>query len=281
MGSRIVIEQDGGVAHVRMDRPHKMNALNGAMFSALVDAAEQLADDARVRAVVLSGNGKSFCAGLDASFFQLIEQGQGLGSEGPTGRHQLVARTHGSTNQAQRAATAWRDLPVPVIAAVHGACFGGGLQVALGADMRYVAPDARLSVLEIKWGLVPDMGAFITARGLVAPDVFRALVYSGRILSGEEAASLGLATRVCADPLREALATARDIAGRSPDAIRAAKRLLNLAAHAEDAAMLLAESREQQALIGSPNQVETIRAHNAKRPAVFADATSSLADPAA
>jgi enoyl-CoA hydratase/carnithine racemase len=274
MATGIVIEVQEDVAHVRLNRPEKLNALDGAIFAGLVDASARLEHDASVRAVVLSGNGRAFCAGLDATFFDLILQGLGLGlglgDAGTTADRPLVDRTHGIANQAQRACTAWRDLSVPVIAAVHGACLGGGLQLALGADLRYAAHDALMSVLEIKWGLVPDMAGFITARGLVAPDVFRELVYTGRMLTGDEAAALGLATRACADPLSEALATARAIAGRSPDAIRAAKRLLNLADHADAAQVLLAESREQQALIGSPHQVEAIRAQAEKRAPVFA-----------
>ena len=162
-------------------------------------------------------------------------------------------------------------MPVPVIAAVHGVAFGGGFQLMLGADMRFVAPDARLAVLEIKWGLVPDMGGTQLMRHLAREDVVRELTYTGRIFSGEEAVGLGFATRVCADPRAEALAVAREIAGRNPHAVRAAKRLLNAAATSDPAAGLIQETVEQLALIGSPNQVEAVVANLQKRSPVFSD----------
>ena len=167
----------------------------------------------------------------------------------------------------------WRELPVPVIAAVHGVAFGGGLQVALGADLRYVTADTRMSVMEIKWGLVPDMAGMLLMRGLVRPDRLRELIYSGRIVTGEEACALGLATTVVDDPRAAALATARDIANRSPDAIRAAKRLMQVSEDGDGAAILLAESVEQDRLIGGANQREAVIANMEKRAAVFKPAS--------
>jgi enoyl-CoA hydratase/carnithine racemase len=177
----------------------------------------------------------------------------------------LVVRTHGISNAAQQVAMVWRDVPVPVIAAVHGVAFGGGLQVALGADIRLVSPDTRMSVMEIKWGLVPDMAGMVLMRELARADVVRELTYTGRIFSGEEALQIGFATRLCADPLAEALQMAHDIALKSPDAIRAGKRLLNGAASQTAAELLMAESVEQKALIGSPNQVEAVKANIERR----------------
>jgi enoyl-CoA hydratase/carnithine racemase len=165
----------------------------------------------------------------------------------------------------------WRELPVPVIAAVHGVAFGGGFQLALGADMRFVAPDTRMAVMEIKWGLVPDMAGLVLMRTLVRDDVARELTYSGRIFSGEEALALGFATRVCADPRAEALEFAAEIAAKNPHAIRGAKRLLNMVEDADQHAILLAESQEQGALIGKPNQVEAVMSNMQKRAAVFQD----------
>jgi enoyl-CoA hydratase/carnithine racemase len=165
----------------------------------------------------------------------------------------------------------WREVPVPVIAAVHGVAFGGGFQLALGADLRFVAPDVRMSVMEIKWGLVPDMGGALLMRDLARADVIRELTWSGRVFDGREAHALGFATRVCEDPRAEALAFAREVAGRSPDAIRAAKRLLQLSESAQPAAILQAESDEQIRLLGSPNQVEAVSANLHKRAAVFVD----------
>jgi enoyl-CoA hydratase/carnithine racemase len=269
MEERVRIEIEAGVADVRLARADKMNALDDAMFVALVAAGERLRNEPGVRAVVLSGEGRAFCAGLDMGNFGRMAQG---GSGGGGTDQGLGARTHGPANRAQYAAWVWREIPVPVIAAVHGVAFGGGLQVALGADMRFVAPDARLAVLEIKWGLVPDMAGTQLMRGLVREDVVRELTFTGRIFSGEEALSLGFATRVCADPRLEALKTAREIAGRNPHAIRAAKRLLNTAALGDHAAGLIAESVEQAALIGSPNQVEAVMSNLEKREPVFVDA---------
>jgi enoyl-CoA hydratase/carnithine racemase len=164
----------------------------------------------------------------------------------------------------------WRELPVPVIAAVHGVAFGGGFQLCLGADMRFVAPDVQLSVMEIKWGLVPDMAGVVLMRRLLRDDVAQELIFSGRIFNGQEASRLGLATRVCDDPRGEALAFAKEVAAKSPDAIRAAKRLLAVAAEGDQRAILLAETTEQAKLIGSPNQVEAVRANLEKRAPRFA-----------
>lgn len=274
MSSRIALEVAGGVAHVQLNRPQKLNALDGEMFGELVDMAADLGQRPGVRAVVLSGRGPAFCAGLDAAHFDLILRGEGLGRDGPTGDRPLRIRTHGIANRAQRAVTVWAELPVPVIAAVHGCCFGGGLQLALGADLRYVSSAARLSIMEIRWGLVPDMAGFMHARKLLAADTLAELVYSGRQVSGEEAARLGLATRVCEKPIDEALAFAGQIAAKSPDAIRAAKRLLLHSHASDDATLLLQESIEQEKLIGSPNQIEAILANNQKRPPRFSDGTS-------
>ncbi len=265
MTDRIKLEIVNGVADVRLARPDKMNALDDAMFSALIETGERLKTEAGVRAVVLSGEGRSFCAGLDTSNFA------GMASGGTRDSLVSTPRTPGGANRAQQAVMVWREVPVPVIAAVHGVAFGGGFQVALGADLRFVAPDARLSVMEIKWGLVPDMAGVVLLRGLLRDDQFRDLTYSGRIFDGEEALALGIATRVTADPRAEALAYAADIAAKNPHAIRAAKRLLNLPAEATVAEILLAESVEQTALIGSPNQVEAVMANLEKRPPRFTD----------
>lgn len=266
MTDRITVSIENGVADVRMARPDKMNALDDAMFSALIDTGERLKADGSVRAVVLSGEGRAFCAGLDTSNFAGMASGQT--------RNNLVdtPRTPGGANRAQQACMVWREVPVPVIAAVHGVAFGGGFQVALGADLRFVAPDARMSVMEIKWGLVPDMAGMVLLRPLVRDDIFRDLTYSGRIFNGEEALALGIATRLSADPRAEALAYAADVAAKSPDAIRGAKRLLNLPASATTAEILLAESVEQTALIGAPNQIEAVMANLQKRPPTFTDA---------
>ena len=254
MEDRITVDIQGGVADVRLVRVDKMNALDDAMFEALIKTGERLKTEAGVRAVVLSGAGRAFCAGLDMGNFDKMASGERKGGTGLV----ETPRTEGGSNRAQHAVMVWREIPVPVIAAVHGVAFGGGFQLALGADMRFVTPDARMAVMEIKWGLVPDMAGIALLRRLIRDDQARELTYSGRQFTGEEALSLGLATRVCADPYAEALAFARDVASKNPDAIRADKRLMNLADDGDQRAILLAESVEQSALIGSPNQIEAV-----------------------
>ncbi len=265
MNDRVTIDIQDGVADVRLVRTDKMNALDDAMFSALIEAGERLKTEAGLRAVVLSGEGRAFCAGLDMGNFGKMASGERKGGSGLVD----TDRTAGGSNRAQHAVMVWREIPVPVIAAVHGVAFGGGFQLALGADIRIVAPDTRMAVLEIKWGLVPDMAGIALLRGLVRDDQARELTFTGRIFSGEEAASLGIATCVSADPHADAMAMAREIAAKNPDAIRAGKRLLDLMADSDQKAILLEESREQAALIGSPNQVEAVMASMQKREAVF------------
>ena len=264
MNDRVVIHLDNeGVADVRLNRADKMNALDSAMIEGILAAQDQLRAEPRLRAVVLHGEGRAFCAGLDVSRFRSMaaeESGRG---------YTLADRTHGIANAPQQTAWGWRDLPVPVIAAVHGVAFGGGLQIALGADIRCVTSDVKLSVMEIKWGLVPDMAGIALLRELVRGDVARELTYSGRIINGDEAVRLGLATWAGSDPLARARELARSIARRSPDAIRAAKRLLNRSADADAAALLVTESREQERLMGSPNQIEAVRAEMEQRPPEF------------
>ncbi len=266
MEDRVRIRIDElGVADVCMVRGDKMNALDIAMFDALTAAVLQIKNEPRVRAVVLHGEGRAFCAGLDTGRFDKMASGGDGGIRDPR------PRTHGLANSAQFVAWGWRQLGVPVLAAVHGVAFGGGLQLALGADIRLITADVKMSVLEIKWGLVPDMAGVALMRGLLRDDVLRELTYTGRIVAGDEAVRIGLATRICADPYAEAMAMALDMAQRSPDALRAGKRLCNLAAHGSEAALLQAESDEQVALMGSINQTEAVRANLEKRAPQFRD----------
>ena len=272
MTDRITVELKDGVADVRLVRTDKMNALDDAMFAALVETGERLKTQKGVRAIVLSGEGRAFCAGLDMGNFGKMASGERDGGKSSTGSSLVTDnRTPGGSNRAQHAVMVWREQPVPVIAAVHGVAFGGGFQLALAADMRFVAPDAKMSVMEIKWGLVPDMAGMVLTRGLVRDDVLRELTYTGRVFEGEEAQRLGLATRVCADPRADALAVAAEIAGKSPSAIRAAKRLLELVQDGDQHAILKAERAEQAALICSPNQIESVLSNMQKRPAAYAD----------
>ncbi|KJC33440.1 crotonase/enoyl-CoA hydratase family protein [Bradyrhizobium sp. LTSP857] len=269
MEERVSISVSEGVADVRLVRADKMNALDQAMFDALVAATDRLSKDKSVRVVVLSGEGRAFCAGLDMGRFAAMKEKGGNGIPGGENRD-LTARTHGQANFPQAAVWGWRQLPVPVIAAIHGVAFGGGFQLALGADMRFLSSDARMSVMEIKWGLVPDMAGTPILASLVRDDILRDLTYTGRIFSAQEAMAYGLATRICDDPRVVALEVAREIAAKSPDAIRAAKRLLNNLS-VDPGPALLAESVEQQKLIGSANQTEAVRANLEKRAPKFAD----------
>ena len=269
MEERVSISISEGVADVRLVRADKMNALDQAMFEALVAATERLSKEKGVRVVVLSGEGRAFCAGLDMGRFAAMKEKGGNGIPGGENRD-LTKRTHGQANFPQAAVWGWRQLPVPVIAAVHGVAFGGGFQLSLGADMRFVAPDARMSIMEIKWGLVPDMAGTPILASLVRDDILRDLTYSGRIFSAQEAMNYGLATRICDDPRAVALEVAREIAEKSPDAIRAAKRLLNNLS-VDPGPALLAESVEQQKLIGSANQTEAVRSNLEKRAANYVD----------
>ena len=259
---RVRIEIEDGVAVARMVRADKHNALDAAMFTSLIETAERLSGERGVRAVVLCGDGPSFCSGLDVASFM----------SGPLSTDDLLDRDNGRiANFAQRASCDWAAVPAPVIAAVHGACFGGGLQIALGADIRIAAPDARLSVMEIRWGLVPDMGITQSLPRLVGIDVAKELTFTGRRISGQEAHQLGLVTRVAEDPIGAALELAREIAAKSPDAIRSAKRLYDEAWTANPADALVLESELQRALLGSPNQLAAVTAGMTKQPAAFED----------
>jgi enoyl-CoA hydratase/carnithine racemase len=266
---RVTMSMSDGVADVRLVRADKMNALDAAMFEALVATTERLSREKGLRAVVLSGEGRAFCAGLDMGRFAAMNENGGEGLGGGQKRD-LAARTHGLANHSQQAVWGFRQLPVPVIAAIQGVAFGGGFQLALGADMRFLTPDAEMSIMEIKWGLVPDMAGTPILASLVRDDILRELTYTGRVFSAQEAMSYGLATRICDDPRGEALSLALEIANKSPDAIRAAKRMLdNLSVDPGPA--LLAESVEQMKLMGAPNQTEAVRANIEKRAPKFVD----------
>ena len=262
MSDRVVISHERGVAHVRLNRPAKLNALDYDMFVALAEAGKSLMDDKSVRAIVLSGEGRAFCAGLDvAAMFATGEKAGDLFTRDP----------ESAANRAQRACWIWHELPVPVIAAVHTYAFGGGLQIALGADIRIISPDAKLSVMEIKWGLIPDMTGTQALRNLVRLDIAKELVFTGRLVDAQEAVRIGLATEIAEDPIKHSLAMAREIANRSPTAIRAGKRLMNASVELSVADGLALEADLQKSLLGSPNQMEAIRANMAKETPNFQD----------
>ncbi len=266
MNDRVSITVTDHIADVRLTRADKMNALDPAMFQGIIAAGEALAATKGIRAIVLSGEGRSFCAGLD-----MASMAAGGGNPSGGSANVLTDRTQGNANDFQHVAMLWRKLPVPVIAAVHGVCFGGGLQVASGADIRVIAPDARLSVMEMRWGLIPDMGGYALWRGMVRDDVLRELTYTNREFSGAEALGLGFATYVDADPLTRAMAIATEIVRKNPEAMLQAKALFNEYADMDEDAILMAESVRQAAVIRKPNQIEAVMAQMQKRAPVFKD----------
>lgn len=262
MTNRVTIAYDNHIAHVELSRPDKMNAVDQAMIDAVIAAGNEVAaSDARV--CVISGQGKGFCAGIDIG---------GLGAMiGKDPNDLLMPRTHGdgSTNQWQEVAMVWTRCPMPVIAAVHGVCYGAGMQLALGADIRIAASDARFAVMEMKWGIVPDMGGMVLLPRLVRGDVLRRLTYTAEPVDAARAEAWGLVTELADDPLAAAMALAESLTLKSPKALRAAKALIGYAeTHgAED--VLLEESRAQAGLMGTPEQMEVVAATFAKRAPVF------------
>lgn len=260
MADRVTTSIADGIADVRLARPDKMNALDPAMFEGIGVAIDALAGRQDVRCVVLSGEGRAFCAGLDMA--SMAQGGSGL-----SGRE----RNDQGAILPQHVTWGWRNLPMPVIAAVHGVAFGGGFQIMSGADIRIAAPGTRFAIREVHWGLVPDMAGFPLWRSLVRDDVLRELVFTAREFDAEEALHHGFVTRLADDPHAAAMAMAREIAGRSPHAVRGAKRLVNMAHDADPITMLEAETHEQRQVIGKPNMMEAVAANSARRAPVFAD----------
>jgi enoyl-CoA hydratase/carnithine racemase len=259
---RVSIDVEDHVAVVTLTRPEKHNALDVAMFEAITDAAERVAVEPGVRAVVLHGEGPSFCSGLDVA---------GVMAHQPGSDALMAPLREPVPNWFQRTAHRWLEVPVPVIAAIHGHCLGGGLQIAMAADVRFATPDARLAVLEVKWGLIPDMAITRTLPRLVGIDVAKELAFTGRVLNGSEAFDLGLVTHLADDPLAAARALAAEIAERSPDAVRAMKRLFDESWTGSREETLRLEADLQLTLIGTPNQLEAVRAGMTREPAEFTD----------
>jgi enoyl-CoA hydratase/carnithine racemase len=260
--ARVQVTYENHIAQVRLTRADKMNAVDQEMIDAIIAAGREVAaSDARV--AVISGEGRAFCAGIDITGLS--------GMMGKEPADVLMPRSHGegTTNQWQEVAMAWARLEIPVIAAIHGVCFGAGIQLALGCDIRIAAPGTKFAVMEMKWGIVPDMGGMVLLPKLVRSDVLRRLTYTAAPVESDQAERWGLITEIAEDPLASALSLAEMIAGKSPSAIRAAKRLIEIAESAPAEEVLLAESRLQSDLIGKPEQMEVIAAEMQKRPAVF------------
>ena len=260
MSELVTVTIKNHVADVCLNRPDKMNALSIPMFEAITATAKEIAANRDVRAVVLSGSGPIFCAGIDLNNFT-----DGDAFSDPFG----PGRGGFTPNFYQSAAWIWRDIPAPVICALHGAAYGGGLQIALGADIRIAHPQTKLSVMEIKWGLVPDMTASQTLRDLVRLDVAKELTFTGRIVEAEEAQRIGLVTSLHDSPRESALAMAATIAQSNPDAISYGKYLLNTCWHGNELTGLTAEEEIGRQLLNSENQAEAVRSQMEKRKANF------------
>ncbi|MEP2533923.1 crotonase/enoyl-CoA hydratase family protein [Shimia sp.] len=257
--ARVSVEIENHIARVTLTRGDKMNALDPEMMQAIVAAGEGLMDNDDVRVVVLSGEGKAFCAGLDVMSFGAMA--------GQDPEEMLMPRSHGNANLFQQASMVWRKLPVPVICVLQGVAYGGGCQIALGADIRIAAPDTKMSIMEMKWGIVPDMGGMALLPHLTRSDVIRRLTYTAMPFDAQQALDWGLVTQVAGAPMDVAMALAGDIALKSPSAVRAAKALIGFSEENLDDvdAVLLEESRVQSTLIGKPHQMEVIGANIQKR----------------
>mgnify|MGYP006087261299 FL=1 len=262
MANRVTLKVENGVADVRLNRPEKLNALDNAMFRSLVDTGELLKTRTDVRAVVLSGEGTSFCSGLDLSAFQKMASPDTTEAVEDESEQRM-------THLGQQAAWVWQEIDVPVIGAIAGHALGGGFQIAMGPDIRLVHPETKLSVLEIRWGLTADMGATVLLPPNVRMDVMKELFFTGKIVTGIEAVNLGLATRVSDNPHLEAMEMAHEIARKNPEAIKRMKRMLNAIEATNVATRFESERENINALIGSPNQKEAIKAYFEKRTPKF------------
>lgn len=261
----VTLTRNGPVAEVRLNRPDKMNAVDASIFEGLAERGEEIRADRSIRAVVLTGEGDNFSAGVDLSFMKTSLDAESF-------RKRALNLPGGQiANYFQRPSTVWQDVEVPVICALHGVVFGAGCQIALGADIRIAAPNTRMSIMEMRWGLVPDMGLMTTLPRLMRLDQAKDLVLTGRIVEAEEAQSLGLITRLTETPLEDARAMAQQLAAQSPDAVRAGKALLNQGWQAPAAEALALEAELQATLIAQPNQLEAIAANMQKRAPKFAD----------
>lgn len=257
--NRVTVEFREHLAVVSLNRADKYNGLDLDMMYALIDAARLIRRRREVRAVILRGDGKAFCAGLD--FATVMRK--------PLAIVRAFLPWLRKDNIFQRMCLTWRDLPVPVIAVTHGYCFGGGMQLALACDFRFSTPDCQFSIMEIKWGLIPDMSASVTLRELLPADVAMELTMTGRTIEASEALDINLISRIDEQPMLAAEQLAAAIAERSPDAIRAAKTLFRSTRHGSERRALARERRLQLGVLLGSNQREAMKANFEKRPPVF------------
>ncbi len=263
MSDSVLIKREGAIAEVWINRPDKHNAVDMSVFEGLAKAGEELRADPSVRAIILTGSGDNFCSGIDISLFT-----SGM-SPADLNKKIMEFGDGEVANTFQKPAYIWQEIEVPVIAALQGVVYGAGAQIALGADFRLAAPNTRMSVMEIKWGLIPDMSITRTLPRLVRSDVAKDLIFTGRVVEAREAAEIGLITRIVDDPLSEARAMAELILTKNPDAIRRGKRLINDSWTGDPADTLKLEAHLQTELIASSNQLEAVFANMQKRPPKF------------
>jgi len=259
-----IVKHPNKVAEVILNRPDKMNALDMPMFDAIIKAGEELNQDKSIRAIVLRGEGHVFCAGMDTANFNMDPNSE-------VNKTDLEERTFGIANKFQKVGWVWRECQVPVIAAVEKVAFGGGLQIMLGADIKYIHPATQLSIMEMKWGLIPDMAGTQLMRQQIRLDIFKELTFTNRLFTAQEAVAYGFATHLSDDPIKAAIDMANEIATKSPSAIVQAKHVLNKAVYLNEADGLMLESKAQKAIIKQHNQVEAIFAAMQKRNGDFKD----------
>lgn len=245
MQDRINLSIESGIACVELNRPEKRNALDMGMFEAIAATQKILRKNRELRAVILCGAGLDFCSGLDVK--ALMKDRAGMAKL-------LWKWLPWRSNLAQVVSTGWREMAVPVIAAVHGRCWGGGLQIALGADFRLVQPDASLSVMEGRWGLIPDMGGTLAMREITGRDHAMWLSMSAQVFDGTHALELGLATALADDPMAGARAMAAELGDRSPDAVAAIKRLYRKSWTSRPGTVLARETGYQLRILSGKNQ---------------------------
>lgn len=255
MNERVTLEIIDNIAVVTLNRPDKLNALDMAMFDGIAKTAKKLAKNRDIRAVILRGEGNAFCSGLDVKSIM----------KNPISAAKLLIKPGRKiSNLAQDVGYLWRQIPVPVIAVTQGKCWGGGFQIALGADFRYTTPDCEFSIMEMKWGLIPDMSGSITLRELISIDLAKELTMTARIFDGNEAKEMGLVSRVSETPFDDAIAFAKEISKRSPDAIANTKKLFNNTWTATEKVALWWETKLQKQIIGRWNQRAAISQNNPK-----------------
>ncbi len=248
--NRVSVNIKNKIAYVKLNRADKKNAIDMAMFTAIKNTIKSLKKNRSIRAIILSGDGNDFCSGLDVSLFK----------SGSSAAKLLFKWHPWQANLAQFISTGWAQVPVPVIAAIHGRCWGGGLQIAFGADFRISTPDASIAILESKWGLIPDMGGTVAFKKHMTLDVTKELAMTGKELNGIEANKLGMITYVSEDPIERAEELAAEIIKQNPDAVAACKKLYNRSWHGSDGLALLREAYYQIRTFMGKNQ--RIKAYN-------------------